>query len=91
MALSSKANEGSYVQAISNRWDNALVGNFAAHTPSATDFTYPVTIYLTAAANVTFIPWEGSSSLTVGFPAGWVPIRMKRISAISAGSVYVGW
>lgn len=91
MALSTSANEGSYVQAISNRWDNALPGNMASHTPSATDFDYPVTPYLTAAANITFIPWEGASSITVGFAAGWVPVRVKQISAVSAGSVYVAW
>ncbi len=91
MALSSKANESSYVQAISNRWDNALVGNFESHTPAATDFDYPVTAYLSAAATLTFIPWEGASVVSVGFPAGWVPIRMKQISAVSAGNVYIGW
>ncbi len=91
MGLSNEQYESSFVQAISNRWDNALVGNFERHTPSATPFEYPVTIYLTAAANVTFIPFEGTTSLTVGFPAGWVPIRMKVISAVSAGDVYVGW
>jgi hypothetical protein len=91
MGLSSEQYESSFVQAISNRWDNALVGNFARHTPSATDFDSPRTAYLTAAANLTFIPFEGTTSLTVGFPAGWVPIRMKQISAVSAGDVYVGW
>lgn len=91
MALSSSANESSYVQAISNRWDNALPGNMESHTPAATDFDYPVTPYLTAAANLTFIPWEGSSSITVGFAAGWVPVRVKQISAVSAGSVYVAY
>ena len=91
MALSTSANEGSYVQAISNRWDNALPGNMASHTPAATDFDYPVTPYLTAAANLTFIPWEGSSSITVGFAEGCVPVRVKQISAVSAGSVYVAW
>jgi len=91
MALSSSANEGSYVQAISNRWDNALVANFERHTPAATDFDYPKTAYLTAAASLTFIPWEGTTSVTVAFAAGWVPIRMKQISAVSAGDVYVGW
>ncbi len=91
MALSSSANEGSYVQAISNRWDNALVGNFERHTPAATDFDYPKTAYLTAAATLTFIPWESASSVSVAFPAGWVPIRMKQISAVSAGDVYTGW
>jgi hypothetical protein len=91
MALSSSANEGSYVQAISNRWDNALPANFVRHTPAATDFDYPVTPYLTAAASLTFIPWEGVSAITVAFPAGWVPLRVKQISAVSAGDVYVGW
>jgi hypothetical protein len=91
MALSTSANEGSYVQAISNRWDNALPANFERHTPAATDFDYPVTPYLTAAASLTFIPWEGVSAITVAFPAGWVPLRVKQISAVSAGDVYVGW
>lgn len=91
MALSTSANEGTYVQAISNRWDNALPGNMELHTPAATDFNYPVTPYLTAAANVTFIPWEGSTAITVAFPAGWVPVRCKQISVVSAGSVYVAW
>lgn len=91
MALSTSANEGSYVQAISNRWDNALPSNFVRHTPSATDFDYPVTAYLTAAASLTFIPWDGASAMTVGFAAGWVPLRLKQISAVSAGDVYVGW
>jgi hypothetical protein len=91
MGLSNNQYESSFVQAISNRWDNALVGNMAAHTPSATDFDYPVTPYLTADANLTFIPWEGASAITVGFVAGWVPVRCKQISAVSAGSVYVGW
>lgn len=91
MGLSNEQYESSYVQAISNRWDNALVGNFMAHTPSATPYTYPVTMYLTAAAIVTFIPFEGTTPVTVSFAAGWVPIRVKVISAVSAGSVYVGW
>jgi hypothetical protein len=72
MALSTSANEGSYVQAISNRWDNALPANFVRHTPAATDFDYPVTPYLTAAASLTFIPWEGVSAITVAFPAGTI-------------------
>lgn len=91
MALSSSANEGSYVQAISNRWDNALPANMEAHSPSATDFDYPVTPYLSAAATLTFIPWEGAASIAVAFPAGWVPVRVKQISAVSAGSVYIAW
>lgn len=92
MALSTSANEGSYVQAISNRWDNALVGNLEAYTPSANLFPEPKTMYLTAAANVTFVPWESNKpAITVGFPAGWVPVRVKQITAISAGSVYIGW
>ncbi len=91
MEVSTSANEGSYVQAISNRWDNALPANFERHTPAATDFDYPVTPYLTAAASLTFIPWEGVSAITIAFPAGWVPLRVKQISAVSAGDVYVGW
>ena len=92
MGLSNKQYESSFVQAISNRWDNALVGNMESYTPSTNDFAEPRTIYLTAAANVTFIPWESDkAAITVGFPAGWVPVRMKRVEAVSAGSVYVGW
>jgi hypothetical protein len=51
MALSTSANEGSYVQAISNRWDNALPANFERHTPAATDFDYPWT-YSTASISL---------------------------------------
>lgn len=91
MALSTSANESTYVQAISNRWDNALPSNMRQHTPGPMVFDYPQTPYLTSAADLTFIPWDGTTAITVGFAAGWVPMRVKSITALSAGNVYTAW
>lgn len=89
MALTN--NESSYIQAVSNRFDNAVPGTMEAYTPGAGTITQPVVMYLTNAANVTFQPWDTGTSITVGFAAGWVPVRVREITAVSAGSVYIAY
>jgi hypothetical protein len=78
-------NESSYIQAVSNRWDAALPSHAVALT-TGVDFETPSIIYLTDAADVEFTPWDGSSTITMALPAGFVPIRMKNVVSVSAGA-----
>lgn len=85
MALQNQ--EGTFVQAISNRWDAALPYKMEAVSAPAT-FTEESTLYIDTAATVEFTPAGQVATVSVAFPAGWIPVRAIAVTSVSAGNVY---
>ena len=79
--------ESSYIQAVSNRWDNALPHRMEAVTAPAT-FDEESTLYLDTDATVEFTPSGQGSTVTVIFTAGWIPVRAIAVTSVSAGNLY---
>lgn len=78
MALQTN-NESSYIQAASNRLDTAIPRNAFAVTPSATAFEESV-LYIDADDTLT-IETAGGQTVTMTLPAGFVPVRVTKVSA----------
>lgn len=79
--------ESSYIQAVSNRWDNALPNHMEAVTAPAT-FGQESTLYIDAAATVVFTPSGQGSPVSVSFTAGWIPVRATAVTSVSAGNLF---
>jgi hypothetical protein len=81
----------SYIQAIAQSLQYASIQNVVAITPGATSGTLPgvgnYSLLLTAAANVTMTT-QGGQTLTASLPAGYNPIRVTNVSAVSTGTAY---
>jgi len=84
--------ESSFIEAVSNRFDSAVPGNMEEYTPgSGTILPEQAVMYLTAAADVEFQPFESGITVTVPFAAGWVPVRVREVISITAGKVYIAY
>lgn len=81
----------SFTQAIAQSLQYASAQNVVALTPGATSGTLPnvgnYSLLLTAAANVT-LTTQGGQTLTVALPAGYNPLRVTNVSAVSTGTAY---
>lgn len=77
MGLQNK--EASYIQAVSNRWDIALPQNMESVSPSATAFA-EAALYIDANDTLT-IETAGGQTVTVAFAAGFLPIRVVKVTA----------
>ena len=78
MALQTN-NESSYIQAASNRLDTAIPRNAFVVSPSATAFEESV-LYIDAEDTLT-IETAGGQTVTMGLPAGFVPVRVVKVTA----------
>lgn len=64
--------------------------SFKVYTPSADILPWQyTTFYLTDDASVTGVDYDGNVITTAALKAGYQPILMRVISAVSAGSVYI--
>ena len=81
----------SYLQAIAQELQIAQAQNIVELTPGATSGTLSgvgnYSLLLTAAANVT-LTTQGGQSLTVALPAGYNPLRVTNVTAVSTGTAY---
>ena len=80
--------ESSYIQAVSNRWDNALPQHMEAVTSFPASFDVESTIYIDTDATVTFYPSGQGVAVAVAFPKGWIPVRAIAVQSVSAGNLY---
>ena len=71
--------ESSYIQATSDRLDTALPQNIFAVTPSATAFEESA-LYIDADDTLT-IETGGGQTVTITFAAGFLPIRVVKVTA----------
>ena len=85
--MSLQNHESSYIQAVSNRWDNALPNHMESVATPAT-FAEESTLYLDSAATLVFQPSGQGAAISVAVPAGWVPVRAIAVTSVSAGNVY---
>ena len=85
--MSLQNHESSYIQAVSNRWDNALPSHMEAVSAPAT-FGEESTLYIDADATVVFTPAGQGSAISVAFSAGWIPVRAIAVTSVSAGNLY---
>lgn len=79
--------ESSYIQATSNRLDVALPHRMEAVTAPAT-FAEESALYIDADATVVFQPSGQGATVSVAFPAGWIPVRAIAVTSVSAGNLY---
>ena len=79
--MSLQNRESSYIQSVSNRWDIALPQNMESISPSATAFE-EAALYIDAADTLT-IETGGGQTVTVAFAAGFVPVRVVKVTAQS--------
>jgi hypothetical protein len=81
----------SYLQAIAQALQVAAAQNIVQITPGATSGNVPgvssFALLLTAAADVD-VTTAGGQSLTVSLPAGYQPIRVSNVAAVSTGTAY---
>lgn len=81
----------SYTQAIAQALQFASAQNVELIVPGATSGTLPDTdnysLLLTAAADVT-LTTQGGQTLTLPLPAGYNPLRITNVSAISGATGY---
>lgn len=64
---------------------------FKLYTPSSaqiTDASY-VTFYIDTDTTVSFVDKEGNTSSLVSLKAGYHPILVQKITAVTAGNVYI--
>lgn len=85
--MSLQNRESSYIQAVSNRWDNALPNKMEAVSAPAT-FDEESTLYLDAEADLVFTPSGQASTVSVTFPAGWVPVRVIAVTSVTGANLY---
>jgi len=85
MALQNQ--EGTYSQSIASRMNHAVPHIMEAVSAPAT-FTEESVLYLDADATVEFTPSGQGSTVTVAFPAGWIPVRAIAVTSVSAGNLY---
>jgi len=81
----------SYLQAIAQSLQIAAAQNIVVITPGATtgtlDGVASYSLLLTDAASLD-ITTAGGQSLTVSLPAGYQPIRVSNVAAVSVGTAY---
>lgn len=81
----------SYLQAIAQSLQIAAAQNIVQITPGATTGTLAgvaaYSLLLTQAADVD-VTTAGGQTLTVSLPAGYQPIRVSNVAAVSAGTAY---
>jgi hypothetical protein len=84
-------NSSSFLQAIAQELQIASAQNIVQLTPGATSGNIPgissFALLLTAAADVD-LTTAGGQSLTVSLPAGYQPIRVSNVAAVSTGTAY---
>ena len=85
--MSLQNQEGTYAQAMSNRLDSAIPYRMNAILAPST-FTEESVIYIDTDATVEFTPAGQTATVTVSFPAGWIPVRAIAITSVSAGQAY---
>lgn len=80
-----QTNEGSYIQAVSNRWDYAMPQHAAVVTPSATAFDESI-LHISESDTLT-IETVGGDTVTMTFAAGFVPVRVVKVTAQTGAAV----
>ncbi len=64
--------------------------SFKLYTPSANLLPFNFcTFFLTADSTVSFVDKDGNTSTLVSLKAGYQPILVKKITAVTSGSVYI--
>ena len=82
--------EGTYSQAIGERMNKAVPQNIASVSPSATAFDESV-LYIDDADTLTIETATGSTA-TISLAAGWVPLRVIKVTAqTGTANIYRAW
>ena len=82
--------EGTYSQAIGERFNKAVPQNIAQIAPSATAFEESV-LYMDDADVLTVETATGTTA-TISLPAGWVPLRVVKVTAqTGTANIYRAW
>ena len=85
--MSLQNQEGTYSQAISNRFDSAVPNRVEAVSAPAT-FPQESVLYLDSAATVVFTPSGQGTTVSMSFAAGWIPVRAIAVTSVSAGNLF---
>lgn len=85
--MSLQSNEGTYAHSIANRLSSAVPYRMVDVSAPQT-FDDESVLYIDTAATVVFTPAGQGTTVSVSFPAGWIPVRAIAVTSCSAGNIY---